>query len=143
MEKKKSTQHQTLWKSITSRTENTDRHEIRAELLHIKWRKILSVHCHRRMHTYLLQRNLQWAQYLQLKRLLTKLIKVFPFPIREVQTDNRTEWTTALIVMIIRDFTEKCKCTVLKMAESSLQDTIRNRTISQSMTKLMNSEWSS
>ena len=26
------------------------------------------------------------------------LIKAFPFPIREVQTDNGTEWTTALLV---------------------------------------------
>lgn len=29
---------------------------------------------------------------------LAKLIKNFPFPIREVQTDNGTEWTTALLV---------------------------------------------
>lgn len=27
-----------------------------------------------------------------------KLIKAFPFPIREVQTDNGTEWTTQLLV---------------------------------------------
>ena len=27
-----------------------------------------------------------------------KLIKAFPFAIREVQTDNGTEWTTALLV---------------------------------------------
>ena len=26
------------------------------------------------------------------------LLKAFPFPIREVQTDNGTEWTTALLV---------------------------------------------
>lgn len=29
---------------------------------------------------------------------LMKLIKAFPFPIREVQTDNGTEWTTQLLV---------------------------------------------
>lgn len=28
---------------------------------------------------------------------LKKLIEIFPFPIREVQTDNGTEWTTALL----------------------------------------------
>ena len=32
------------------------------------------------------------------KDFLMKLIKVCPFPIREVQTDNGTEWTTALLV---------------------------------------------
>ena len=32
------------------------------------------------------------------KDFLLKLIKVCPFPIREVQTDNGTEWTTALLV---------------------------------------------
>ena len=32
------------------------------------------------------------------KDFLMKLIKAFPFPIREVQTDNGTEWTTALFV---------------------------------------------
>lgn len=32
------------------------------------------------------------------KDFLMKLIKAFPFPIREVQTDNGTEWTTALLV---------------------------------------------
>ena len=32
------------------------------------------------------------------KDFLVKLIKAFPFPIREVQTDNGTEWTTALLV---------------------------------------------
>ena len=32
------------------------------------------------------------------KDFLMKLIKVFPFPIREVQTDNGTEWTTQLLV---------------------------------------------
>lgn len=32
------------------------------------------------------------------KDFLMKLIKSFPFPIREVQTDNGTEWTTALLV---------------------------------------------
>ena len=29
---------------------------------------------------------------------LKKLIKYFPFPIREIQTDNGTEWTNALLV---------------------------------------------
>ena len=29
---------------------------------------------------------------------LKKLIEYFPFPIREVQTDNGTEWTNALLV---------------------------------------------
>ena len=29
---------------------------------------------------------------------ITKLIKQIPFPVREVQTDNGTEWTTALLV---------------------------------------------
>lgn len=29
---------------------------------------------------------------------LKKLIKAFPFPIREIQTDNGTEWTNALLV---------------------------------------------
>ena len=29
---------------------------------------------------------------------LQKLFKAFPFPIREIQTDNGTEWTTALLV---------------------------------------------
>lgn len=32
------------------------------------------------------------------KDFLMKLLKAFPFPIREVQTDNGTEWTTALLV---------------------------------------------
>jgi transposase len=32
------------------------------------------------------------------KDFLMKLIKAFPFPIREVQTDNGTEWTTQLLV---------------------------------------------
>lgn len=32
------------------------------------------------------------------KDFLEKLFKAFPFPIREVQTDNGTEWTTALLV---------------------------------------------
>ena len=32
------------------------------------------------------------------KDFLMKLIKAFPFPTREVQTDNGTEWTTALLV---------------------------------------------
>lgn len=32
------------------------------------------------------------------KDFLMKLIKAFPFPIKEVQTDNGTEWTTALLV---------------------------------------------
>lgn len=32
------------------------------------------------------------------KDFLMKLTKAFPFPIREVQTDNGTEWTTALLV---------------------------------------------
>lgn len=32
------------------------------------------------------------------KDFLMKLIKVFPFPIREIQTDNGTEWTTQLLV---------------------------------------------
>ena len=32
------------------------------------------------------------------KDFLIKLIKAFPFPIREVQTDNGTEWTTQLLV---------------------------------------------
>ena len=32
------------------------------------------------------------------KDFLMKLIKVCPFPIREVQTDNGTEWTTSLLV---------------------------------------------
>ena len=32
------------------------------------------------------------------KDFLMKLIKAFPFAIREVQTDNGTEWTTALLV---------------------------------------------
>lgn len=32
------------------------------------------------------------------KDFLMNLIKAFPFPIREVQTDNGTEWTTALLV---------------------------------------------
>ncbi len=32
------------------------------------------------------------------KDFLMKLINAFPFPIREVQTDNGTEWTTQLIV---------------------------------------------
>lgn len=32
------------------------------------------------------------------KDFLMKLIKTFPFPIREVQTDNGTEWTTQLLV---------------------------------------------
>ena len=32
------------------------------------------------------------------KDFLLKLIKAFPFPIREVQTDNGTEWTTSLLV---------------------------------------------
>lgn len=32
------------------------------------------------------------------KDFLMKLIKAFSFPIREVQTDNGTEWTTALLV---------------------------------------------
>ncbi|MPM59629.1 IS481 family transposase ISSsu8 [bioreactor metagenome] len=32
------------------------------------------------------------------KDFLEKLIKALPFPIREVQTDNGTEWTTALLV---------------------------------------------
>ena len=31
------------------------------------------------------------------KDFLIKLLKAFPFPIREVQTDNGTEWTTALL----------------------------------------------
>ena len=29
---------------------------------------------------------------------LKKLIEYFPFPIREIQTDNGTEWTNALLV---------------------------------------------
>lgn len=29
---------------------------------------------------------------------IKKLIKAFPFPIREIQTDNGTEWTNALLV---------------------------------------------
>lgn len=32
------------------------------------------------------------------KDFLMKLIKAFPFPIREIQTDNGTEWTTQLLV---------------------------------------------
>lgn len=32
------------------------------------------------------------------KDFLMKLIESFPFPIREVQTDNGTEWTTALLI---------------------------------------------
>ena len=32
------------------------------------------------------------------KDFLEKLFKAFPFPIREIQTDNGTEWTTALLV---------------------------------------------
>ena len=32
------------------------------------------------------------------KDFLMNLIKAFPFPIREVQTNNGTEWTTALLV---------------------------------------------
>ena len=32
------------------------------------------------------------------KDFLMKLLKAFPFPIRAVQTDNGTEWTTALLV---------------------------------------------
>ena len=32
------------------------------------------------------------------KDFLMKLIKAFPFPIREIQTDNGMEWTTALLV---------------------------------------------
>lgn len=32
------------------------------------------------------------------KNFLEKLLKAFPFPIREIQTDNGTEWTTALLV---------------------------------------------
>ena len=32
------------------------------------------------------------------KDFLKKLFKAFPFPIREVQTDNGTEWTAALLV---------------------------------------------
>ncbi len=32
------------------------------------------------------------------KDFLMKLINAFPFPIRELQTDNGTEWTTALLV---------------------------------------------
>ena len=34
------------------------------------------------------------------KDFLMKLIKAFPFPIREVQTDNGTEWTTQLPVKV-------------------------------------------
>ena len=30
------------------------------------------------------------------KKFLNNLLKVFPFPIREIQTDNGSEWTTAL-----------------------------------------------
>lgn len=32
------------------------------------------------------------------KDFLKKLIEAFPFPIREIQTDNGTEWTNALLV---------------------------------------------
>lgn len=32
------------------------------------------------------------------KDFLIKLIHAFPFPIREIQTDNGTEWTTQLLV---------------------------------------------
>lgn len=32
------------------------------------------------------------------KDFLMKLVKAFPFPIREIQTDNGTEWTNALLV---------------------------------------------
>ena len=31
------------------------------------------------------------------EKFLNNLLKVFPFPIREIQTDNGTEWTTALL----------------------------------------------
>lgn len=38
------------------------------------------------------------------KDFLLKLVKAFPFPIREIQTDNGTEWTNALLV---KDATHK------------------------------------
>ena len=45
---------------------------------------------------------------------LKKLIEKFPFPIREVQTDNGTEWTNALLVKksthktLFEEYLEKC-----------------------------------
>lgn len=39
------------------------------------------------------------------KDFLTKLLEAFPFPIREVQTDNGTEWTNALLVKDPKDKT--------------------------------------
>jgi hypothetical protein len=39
------------------------------------------------------------------KNFLLKLVEVFPFPIREVQTDNGTEWTNALLVKDPKDKT--------------------------------------
>jgi transposase InsO family protein len=39
------------------------------------------------------------------KNFLMKLLETFPFPIREVQTDNGTEWTNALLVKDPKDKT--------------------------------------
>ena len=45
---------------------------------------------------------------------LKKLIEKFPFPIREVQTDNGTEWTNALLVKksthktLFEEYLEEC-----------------------------------
>jgi len=47
------------------------------------------------------------------KEFLEKLVVAFPFPIREVQTDNGTEFTNALLVK---------KATHLSLFEQSLED---------------------
>ena len=47
------------------------------------------------------------------KDFLIKLIKAFPFPIREIQTDNGTEFTNALLVK---------KSTYKSLFEQALED---------------------
>lgn len=47
------------------------------------------------------------------KDFLIKLIKAFPFPIREIQTDNGTEWTNALLSK---------KCEHKSLFEQALED---------------------